>query len=87
MAVSENALPKAVARPSLWKRLREGLSVLFASRVGVVGLIIVLFWVFVAIFAPLLTPYSPTEQDYTAQNQPPSRAHILGTDSLGRDIW
>jgi peptide/nickel transport system permease protein len=55
--------------------------------VGLFGLVIVLFWIFVAIFAPLLTPYSPTEQDYTAQNQPPSRAHILGTDSLGRDIW
>jgi peptide/nickel transport system permease protein len=52
-----------------------------------VGLIIVLFWVLAAIFAPLLTPYSPTDQDYTAQNQPPSAQHLLGTDSLGRDIW
>jgi peptide/nickel transport system permease protein len=60
---------------------------LFASKTAVVGLIIVLFWVFVGIFAPLLTPYSPTYQDYTAQNQPPSLEHPLGTDSLGRDIW
>ena len=52
-----------------------------------VGLLIVLFWVFVAIFAPLLTPYTPTEQDYVAQNEGPSRAHPLGTDDLGRDIW
>ncbi len=52
-----------------------------------IGLIIVLFWVFVGIFAPLLTPYTPTYQDYTAQNQPPSTEHPLGTDSLGRDIW
>jgi peptide/nickel transport system permease protein len=52
-----------------------------------VGLIIVLFWVLAAIFAPLLTPYAPTDQDYTAQNQPPSAQHPLGTDSLGRDIW
>jgi peptide/nickel transport system permease protein len=87
MAWSEKAMPKASARPSLWKKLQESTSVLFASKVGVVGLIIVLFWIFVAVFAPLLTPYSPTEQDYTAQNQGPSRAHILGTDSLGRDIW
>jgi peptide/nickel transport system permease protein len=53
----------------------------------VIGLMIVLFWVLVAIFAPLLTPYSPTEQDYRAQNAPPSAAHILGTDDLGRDVW
>lgn len=87
MAVSEQTIGKAAARPSRWRRLWEGVSVLFASKVGVIGLVMVLFWVFVAIFAPLLTPYSPTEQDYTAQNQPPSRAHPLGTDSLGRDIW
>jgi peptide/nickel transport system permease protein len=53
----------------------------------VIGLMIVLFWVLVAIFAPLLTPYSPTEQDPNAQNAPPSAAHILGTDDLGRDVW
>jgi peptide/nickel transport system permease protein len=65
----------------------EGLSILYASKVAVVGLLIVIFWIFVAIFAPLLTPYTPTEQDYVAQNEGPSRAHLLGTDDLGRDIW
>jgi len=60
---------------------------LFASKTAVVGLVIVLFWVLVAVFAPLLTPYTPTAQDAQAQNSPPSAAHILGTDDLGRDIW
>jgi peptide/nickel transport system permease protein len=55
--------------------------------VAVVGLAIVLFWVFVAIFAPLLTPYTPLEQDWKAPNQGPSAAHPLGTDELGRDLW
>ncbi|MDH4135659.1 MAG: ABC transporter permease [Anaerolineae bacterium] len=87
MAVSEQAMPKAAARPSRLKRLWEGISIIFASKTAVIGLIIVLFWVFVAIFAPVLTPYSPTEQDFKAQNQGPSGAHLLGTDSLGRDIW
>jgi peptide/nickel transport system permease protein len=76
-----------IARPSRWRRAWEQLSIIFASKVAVIGLIIVLFWVFVAIFAPLLTPYSPTEQDYRAQNVAPSAAHVLGTDNLGRDIW
>ena len=40
-----------------------------------------------AIFAPLFTPYTPLEQDWKAPNQGPSRAHILGTDELGRDLW
>jgi peptide/nickel transport system permease protein len=52
-----------------------------------VGLVLVLFWVFVAVFAPLLTPYTPLEQDWKAPNQGPSRAHVLGTDELGRDLW
>jgi peptide/nickel transport system permease protein len=53
----------------------------------VVGLAIVLFWVIVAIFAPLFTPYTPLEQDWKAPNQGPSASHILGTDELGRDLW
>jgi peptide/nickel transport system permease protein len=88
MAVSEQTIPAAVAaRPSRLRRIWEGISIVFASKTAVVGLIIVLFWVFVAIFAPLLTPYAPTDQDYKAQNLGPSSGHLLGTDSLGRDLW
>jgi peptide/nickel transport system permease protein len=85
MAVEQNV--QMLARPPWWKRAWGGLSVLFASKIAVIGLAIVLFWIFVAVFAPLLTPYTPTEQDYKAQNQGPTAAHILGADSLGRDIW
>jgi peptide/nickel transport system permease protein len=49
----------------------------------------VLFGVIVilAIFAPLVTHYGPNIPDYSAINQAPSGAHILGTDYLGRDMW
>ena len=87
MAVSERTMPKTSAQPSRLKQLWEGLSIILESKIAVIGLIIILFWIFVAIFAPLLTPYTPTEQDYTAQNQRPSLKHPLGTDSLGRDLW
>jgi len=76
-----------LAKPSLWQRARGRFSVLFASKIAMVGLVIVLFWIIVAIFAPILTPYTPTAQDYKAQNSGPSAAHILGTDDLGRDLW
>jgi peptide/nickel transport system permease protein len=69
------------------QKIREGLSVLFASKTALVGLVIVLFWVFVAVFAPLVTRYTPTEQDWQAQNEGPSAEHWLGTDDLGRDLW
>lgn len=87
MAVTEQTASRVGERPSRLRDAWDKLSVLFASKTAVVGLVIILFWVFVATFAPFLTPYTPTEQDYTAQNAAPSADHILGTDSLGRDIW
>lgn len=67
-------------------RARNGLAVILSSRVAVVGLIIVIFWIAVALLAPVLAPYSPTAQDSRAVNQPPSAQHLMGTDHLGRDI-
>ncbi|MCZ7572972.1 MAG: ABC transporter permease [Ardenticatenaceae bacterium] len=91
MAVSEQTvertIPVAVARPSRLRRVWDTLALIFESKTATVGLIIVLFWVLVAVLAPLLTPYSPTDQDIHAQNQGPSSVHPLGTDSLGRDLW
>lgn len=46
--------------------------------------IIVLF-VLCAVAAPLLTPYTPTQQNLLAMLQGPSSEHLLGTDNLGRD--
>ena len=68
-------------------RVKDMFAILLSSKIAMVGLVIVLFWVFVALFAPLLTPYTPYEQDWKAPNQGPSAEHILGTDELGRDLW
>jgi peptide/nickel transport system permease protein len=54
---------------------------------GALGFVIVLAFIFVVLFAPLLTPYSYEEQDIPSMLQGPSRAHPLGTDHLGRDLW
>jgi peptide/nickel transport system permease protein len=75
------------SRRTLLQKTRDALAVLFSSKVATVGLVMVLFWVFVAIFAPLVTQYTPLEQDWKAPNQGPSKAHFLGTDELGRDLW
>ncbi len=68
-------------------RFTDMFAILLSSKIAMVGLVIVLFWVFVALFAPYLTPYTPYEQDWKAPNQGPSAEHILGTDELGRDLW
>jgi ABC-type dipeptide/oligopeptide/nickel transport system permease subunit len=49
------------------------------------GLIIIALLIIAAVFAPLLAPYDPYEQDLNSQLLQPSREHILGTDNLGRD--
>ncbi len=88
MAVKAQALPAIrPRRPGVGQRLRDALAVVLRSRVATVGLVLVTFWVLVAIFAPVLTGYTATEQDVTAFNSPPSAEHWLGTDNLGRDIW
>lgn len=48
---------------------------------------IVLFLIVIAIFAPLIAPYDPAEINIEGALQPPSFQHILGTDSLGRDLF
>ena len=75
-ATTAGVLPAARrARP--WHR-RYGLALL--------GTGIVLTWIIVAVFAPLVAPYSPTDVDVTARLLRPSGAHWLGTDELGRDV-
>jgi peptide/nickel transport system permease protein len=67
--------------------LKEFLELILASPTAIIGLIIVFSWIIIAIGAPLLTSFSPLEQDYKNINEPPSGLHILGTDNMGRDVW
>jgi peptide/nickel transport system permease protein len=65
-------------RQTLWQRFA-------ASRVGLVGLAILLLVLLLAVGAPILYPGDPfaiVDKPF----QPPFAAHLLGTDSLGRDI-
>lgn len=55
------------------------------NKVAVTGMIIFIIMVFLALFAPILTPYDPYTMDFSQVNQRPSKVHLLGTDELGRD--
>ncbi len=68
---------------NLRKRLFLGLK---KSKSAQFGLVIIFLFIFVAIFAPIISPYSPVDQDISQRLKPPSRLHPLGTDQLGRDI-
>jgi peptide/nickel transport system permease protein len=63
----------------LWRRLRR-------NRAAVAGAGIVAVFVFLAVLAPVLVPFDPIQGNLNDRLQPPSAAHWLGTDELGRDL-
>jgi peptide/nickel transport system permease protein len=64
---------------------RRIIKVISNRWINVVGLVVIVLFIIVAIFAPLLAPYDPNAQNLPASLQQPSAAHFLGTDDIGRD--
>jgi peptide/nickel transport system permease protein len=56
-----------------------------ANKASWVGLAILVFVTLAAVFAPLIAPYDPLEQNILDRLQPPSAQHLLGADYFGRD--
>lgn len=56
------------------------------NPIGIIGAAIILFTVAVALAAPLVAPYPPADQR-ARRLLPPSNAHLMGTDELGRDTF
>jgi len=61
---------------------------LYKSKpIGIFGLLILLFFLFIAVFAPFIAPYDSKQIGTLEERRlPPSSKHLLGTDELGRDI-
>jgi peptide/nickel transport system permease protein len=78
-ATAEAAPPRYSFAGETWRRFAR-------NRGAVVGLAIVLVYVGMAVFADLLAPYSPIDGQLADKLQPPTLAHPLGTDELGRDL-
>lgn len=57
------------------------------NKKGIIGLIIVLFFTFIAVLAPLISPYNPNMTNPSLFLAPPSRLHLLGTNTLGQDLF
>ena len=91
---TQTALQERVAAPraatglwrDAWGRLRK-------NRLAILGLVLVIWLLFVGIFGPILAPYPYYQQDLKAvlaagggPLPPLSPGHVLGTDQLGRDL-
>lgn len=66
---------------------REGYSTAKKHKQIFVSLALLLFFVFIAAFAPYLAKYDPVEARLSEAEQPPSVTHPFGTDYLGRDVF
>jgi peptide/nickel transport system permease protein len=78
-----------IAKPADWEAESPSartLRRLFRRKGALLGLLVIALFVAVAVLAPLIAPYDPTAQTWTAVRKPPSLAHWLGTDDVGRDI-
>lgn len=62
-----------------WRRLKQRKSAMF-------GLIVILALILIALLAPLIAPFDPAKQSWTAVRQSPSWLHWFGTDESGRDV-
>ena len=83
MSVSAASLPIVVVPQS---PARLALRRFLHRPVAVAGLIVIVVFVAVAVFAPLLAPYDPIATSWTAIRKAPSLAHWMGTDENGRDV-
>lgn len=91
MSNAGDPAPPETVRESRKRSNRTGyryfLRRLFRRILPRIGAAIVVLFLIGAVFAPLLTPYDPIVPDYEAVRQPPSSAHWMGTDDLGRDLY
>src|SRR6476619_5434359 len=72
-----------VRADTVWSKIRHHAT---SHPLGVVGAVIMLVFVCAAIFADLITSYSPTRTISSIAPLPPSHAHTRGADPMGRDI-
>lgn len=74
--------PQERERARRWTVLRQAAR----TRLGPLGVVVMIVAIAVALFAPLISPYDPLKQDLGSTLARPDRAHLMGTDNVGRDV-
>ncbi len=63
-----------------WRRFRR-------HRPALIGVGVIVLFVLLAVFAPIVSPYDPEQNNLDIRLQPPTLEHLMGTDELGRDLF
>lgn len=69
------------------KDLKYSVKLFLKSPLAVLGLLIILFFISVAILAPYIAPYGDTQRNWYEIMKPPSAEHLFGTDDMGGDVF
>jgi peptide/nickel transport system permease protein len=86
MAVQVKENSEVMEVPQRVNEFRRFMKVFLGRPVVVIGLVIIIILLFTAAFPSLLAPYNPTDQNLRQVLAQPSSDHLLGNDSLGRDL-
>jgi len=86
MADNEIAIDQLQESPPRISELKRFVRVFFNRWLVAFGMIIILLFLLTAAFAPWIAPYDPYETNYEQILQAPNSRHLLGTDTLGRDV-
>src|SRR2546427_2460110 len=86
--IAEPAAAIARTAPALSVRERRWLVLRHAARTRLapLGVVVMLLALLVALLAPVVSPYDPLKQNLGNTLAKPGRAHLLGTDNVGRDV-
>ncbi|MBA7651841.1 Glutathione transport system permease protein GsiD [subsurface metagenome] len=83
VSMEERTFTEAPPRASEFRRI---VRVILGRKVTLFGLVVILIAIIAAIFAPILVPYDPYLPDLDNVLLGSSSEHLLGTDTLGRDV-
>jgi peptide/nickel transport system permease protein len=83
VAQPRTAPPVLRQSPTPWTAARRRF---LRSGTGIAGAVALVLVTLGAIFAGQVSPYNPTRQDFRVEHEPPSPAHLMGTDEFGRDV-
>ena len=79
----DNALAEISELDTTWSRIKNMLK---TNHLAMASLIVIIFFIVVAVLAPWITPCDPYEIDLPNRAMGPSKEHWLGTDEFGRDV-
>ena len=78
--------PRTAPSVKTRSRSKDFRKAFFSNRLAIFGVVIMAMFVLMAVFAPLIAPYDPLDQNLPEKFDGPSLAHPFGQDELGRDI-